>query len=342
MVALKAGAVESFLKRPDPAAICLLVYGPDVGLVHERARHLARMGLENPNDPFTLIRLDGDTIAADPARLADEATTMAMFGGARSIWVRLGSRSIAPAVEAVLTGPEPTARIVIEAGDLKRNAPIVALCERNPRAVTLPCYADGAAEIGQLIDRTLSESNIAITPQARSYLAGLLGGDRIATRNELEKLRLYAQDGGQLDVADIEALIADTNAGMLDEIVDLTFSGDTGNLETALTTLLASGMNAGVPLLMALRQAQSLHQARLEIDRGMPASQAVEKIWPRLHFRRKPLIQKAVSIWSTIRIEAAIERLAAAVLENRKAGAFGGTIALRTFAALAAEVRRSR
>ena len=52
------------------------------------------------NDPFALVRLDGDALASDPARLVDEATTVPLFGGRRAIRVRAGSRNLASGVEA--------------------------------------------------------------------------------------------------------------------------------------------------------------------------------------------------------------------------------------------------
>ena len=58
MTALKAGEVEAFLRRPDPRYPLVLIYGPDQGLVSERARLLARSAVENPDDPFQLIRMD--------------------------------------------------------------------------------------------------------------------------------------------------------------------------------------------------------------------------------------------------------------------------------------------
>ena len=40
---IPAARVSAFVAKPDPAALVLLVYGPDGGLVHERADTLARM-----------------------------------------------------------------------------------------------------------------------------------------------------------------------------------------------------------------------------------------------------------------------------------------------------------
>src|SRR6478609_6561310 len=130
MVALKSSEADSFAARPDPARAVVLVFGPDAGLVSERVDAIVRASVDDPADPFSLVRLDGDTIASDPARLSDEALTVPLFGGRRAIRVRAGSRNIVPAVEGVLAAPLRDCRVVIEAGDLKRNAALRTVCER--------------------------------------------------------------------------------------------------------------------------------------------------------------------------------------------------------------------
>src|SRR5205823_990182 len=93
MVALKSSEIESFVARPDPARAVVLVFGPDAGLVSERADAIIRASVDDPTDPFALVRLDGDALASDPARLIDEATTIPLFGGRRAIPVRDGRAS---------------------------------------------------------------------------------------------------------------------------------------------------------------------------------------------------------------------------------------------------------
>ncbi len=339
MVAIKASAVDSFLARPDPAAICILVYGPDTGLVHERSEALAKSGLDNTDDPFALVKLDGDVIASDPGRLIDEATTSALFGGSRAVWIRLGSRSIAPAVEALLKGPEPTARVVIEAGDLKKNAPLRTFCERHARAAALPCYTDGDAAIGKLVDTETARLGLTISPDARRHLIGLLGADRLGSRNEIEKLCLYCLDRGRIDLDDVAFLIADSAENLLDEAVDAAFAGNAADLDRILTGFAAAGTPISVTLGSALRHAQQLHKLRLDVENGMPASSVLERGWYGLHFRRKATVEKALENWRSQRLERAIARLSDAVLESRKAGAFGNVIAARMLASLAAEAR---
>ena len=137
MVAVKAADVDAFVARLHPARPVVLVFGPDAGLVGERVRTLVAASVEDINDPFALARLDGEELAAEPSRLTEEALTMPLFGGRRAVWVKAGGRNFAPAVEALIGVSSPDCRVVIEAGDLKRSAPLRAVCERAKNAVAL-------------------------------------------------------------------------------------------------------------------------------------------------------------------------------------------------------------
>src|SRR5437667_9492147 len=142
MVALKGPQIDAFVAKPNPAQPIVLVFGQDAGLVRERAEALIRASVDDPADPFSLVRLEGDALAGDPTRLVEEATTIPLFGGRRAVWVKAGGRNFAPAVEALLAAASPDCRVVIEAGELRKTAPLRAVCERARNAAALPCYPD--------------------------------------------------------------------------------------------------------------------------------------------------------------------------------------------------------
>ncbi len=190
MVAIKAGDVEAFVARPDPARPVVLVFGPDAGLVGERVNAIVKASVDDVSDPFALARLEGEEVAADPSSLVEEAQTMPLFGGRRAVWVKAAGRNIAPAVEALLGAPMAECRVVIEAGDLRRNAPLRALVERAKNAAALPCYADNERDRARLIDEEMRAAGLTLEPEARALLIPLLGGDRAASRNEIRKLAL--------------------------------------------------------------------------------------------------------------------------------------------------------
>ena len=56
MVALRGKEIDAFLARPDPGRPIILLYGPDAGLVRERADALLASAVDDPNDPFSLVQ----------------------------------------------------------------------------------------------------------------------------------------------------------------------------------------------------------------------------------------------------------------------------------------------
>ena len=339
MVAVKAGDVEGVLRRPDPRILVYLVYGPDTGLANERARALAERAVDDPADPFQLIRLDGDTIAAEPGRLADEAGTLGLFGSRRAIWVKPTSRNIATAVEAVLDGPAGDTTVVIEAGDLGKASPLRTLCERSQKALALPCYADGDRDLGTLVDETFRDARIGLARDARALILSNLGGDRLATRGELAKLLLYAHGKSEVGVEDVDAILSDVSSLALDAVVDAAFAGDAAGLEAGCRRLASEGVAGAAILSAALRHALGLLPARLDIEAGRPAG-AVLDAWRGLHFRRKPLVQRHLDRWTAASLKDAVARIQASLLDTRRLAGLSDTLTARTLLDLARLARR--
>ncbi len=343
MVAVKAADVDVFVARPDPARPVVLVFGPDAGLVSERVNALIKASVDDVNDPFALARLDGEAIAAEPTRLVDEAQTMPLFGGRRAVWVKAGNRNIAPAVEAVLALPAGGCRVVIEAGDLRRNAPLRALCERAKNAAALPCYADSERDRARLIDDEMRAAGLTLTGEARALLIPLLGGDRAASRGEIRKLALYAfgrgQDGKQVGVEDVAAVVSDASALALEDIVDAAFAGRPAEVEAQLAKARTAGTSAGCLLFAAQRHVAQLHKWRLAIEERSGFS--LDAAMPPGQFRRKTAIEAALRNWTATRLLSAMAELADATLESRRQSDLADTIAERALLTIATQGRRS-
>ena len=339
MVAVKAGDVEGVLRRPNPQIGVFLFYGPDMGLINERARAVAERSVDDPTDPFQLIRIDGDDIASDPARLADEAGTMGLFGGKRAIWVKSTSRNIAPAVDAVLKDGLTDTVIVIEGGDLQKSSPLRTLCERSQKALALPCYADTGRDLGVVVDETLKSNGFSITRDARTALLASLGGDRLATRGELSKLMLYAHGQSEITLEDVDAIMSDVSSLAMDAVVDAAFGGEGTSLEIGSRRLAAEGIHASVLLGAALRHALMLLTARLNVEEGRPIPSVMETMRS-LHFRRKPLVERHLQRWTSETLKQAIALIQSSLLATRRLSDLDDTIAAKTLLDLARMARR--
>jgi DNA polymerase III subunit delta len=340
MAILKSADIEKFVARPNPAQQVVLLFGPEAGLVRERAEKIILASVDDASDPFSLARLEGDDLTGDAARLVDEATTIPLFGGRRALWVKAGGRNIAPAVEALLAGPPPECRVVIEAGDLKRGAPLRSLCERSKTAVAIPCYADGERDIARLIDEEMRAAGLAIAAEARSALISLLGADRLASRNEIRKLALYAHGKTQVTLEDVVAVVAEASALALDGIVDAMFAGRIAEAEAQFSKARAAGTLPGTIMSAAQRQLAQLHKFCIFVEQGKSAAQVIESVQPPVHFRRRPLVEAGLKAWTTERLLRVMAQLADAALEIRRQPNLADAIAQRAVLSIASAARR--
>jgi len=206
MAQKKGYEVDAWLGRPGDQPV-VLVYGPDRGLVAERARAFALATGLKLDDPFSVVRLDAAEAERDAGRLVDEARTVPMFAARRLLWVRnaTGQKGLAEQVKSLLADPPRDATVLIEAGELRKGMALRSAVEASPAGMALPCYPDEARDIDAVIDGELKKSGLRLSEDARQLLRSNLGGDRLASRGEIEKLALYAHGLGEI-VADVVRL----------------------------------------------------------------------------------------------------------------------------------------
>ena len=328
MVAVRPADAETALSKRDGKHQVVLLFGPDTGLVRERAAALVKRAVPDTSDPFAVVRLDGDEIASDPRRLMDETRTIGLFGGERVIWVRAGSRNIVPALEPLLAEP-CAALVVIEAGDLKRGAALRSLCETSKAALAIACYADGERDLARLVDSMLAEAGLTIDRDAKDLLVSLIGGDRLASRGEISKLALYAQGQGRVTLDDVRLIVGDASALALDDVVDAALAGNAPAASAALAKAQGAATRADAVLGALLRGLSALHQMALAVENGSSIERVIEQQKPAVHFSRKPHLERALRTFSATQCLRALLMVDEAILATRRNAALGDAICER-------------
>lgn len=342
MAQLKASQVDSYINKPDSSTNLILLYGPDLGLVSERADYLAKFYDAQSSDPITEIRFDMDDIAADAAKLADEAFAISMFSTAKIIRIKGSTRkNILPALNPVISNPLQDCWIIIEGGDLKRESALRKLVEKSPTAMALPCFQDNIAALDQLIREEITNNNLSIDSETSDYLRSLLGNDRRASRNELKKLALFALGQDSVTKDDVRALLGNVSSIANDDIVDAASHGRVDFLETKLDQLLESGGAADMLIWAALRHFQMLHQFRATMDfQRTNAAALVASARPPIHFSRRNSVIKSLQQWTVPKLDSALNRLNTAFYETRSKPALAKSMAATTLLAIALQARQ--
>jgi DNA polymerase-3 subunit delta len=334
--------IRSFLAAPDAAAAAILVYGPDAGLVDERVTALARAVVPDLGDAFRVARLTSSALSADPARLADEAAAIAFGGGRRVVLVEDADEHASAAARAFLSTPMGDALVLFKAGDLSPRSSLRSLFEDAENAAALPCYLDDGEALAGVIRETLGKHGIAADTDAFEYLTAHLGGDRRATRAELEKLALYLGRPGRLTLEDAMASVGDGSAVTLDDLALAAADGDQGQAQRVLDKMLGEGVHP-----VAVVRALARHFKRLHLLAGMTADgrsvdQAIGSLKPKPFFRTAQKLRGQVPRWPLARAATALDLLQQAELDTKTTGLPAEAICGRAVMQLARAASRAK
>ena len=278
-------AIDRFLKQPPPEMRAVLLYGPDEGMARERMVTLARSVVPDPDDPFRLAELDADGLTSDPARLGDEAAAIAMGGGRRVGMVRgLSDRAAGPVISFV-EAPVGDALVLVTAGDLPPRSKLRKAFEASKQSAAIACYLDDAGGVERLIDDGLRPLKVRIDEEARRYLVDNLGSDRGISRSEIDKLALYAGEGGHLDLETVSALIGDSAAVTSDDAVFAMLGGKADTVERALELAKAEGVSPIALLRAAGSQMYRIRRVQDSVRTGMNLNAAVDSLKPKVFFK---------------------------------------------------------
>lgn len=332
--------IEPFVKKPDPAARVVLVYGPDSGLMKERAASIGKSVVKDLNDPFNVAALEADALADDPARLNDEAFALSMMGGDRLIRVENAGDKLTTLIKDYLANPNPSALIVLEAGELGPRSSLRALCEKAANAAAVPCYVEDERDMGRLVRETLQAAGLTAEPDAVTALASAITGNRAKARSELDKLITYKGAAkAPVTLADVLAVCSDAGAQDLDDLIYAVAGRDSARAFKSFETL----QQEGVALIAILRALQNhfrkLHLTHAYMAEGLGTEEAMKKLSPPIFFKQEAAFKNQLSRWPMDQLAAVLARLSDIEAQTKKTGIPGETLVAQAILGLSAARR---
>ena len=312
--------IVNLLSKPDPRYHAYLLYGYDEGLVRERAKKIALHFTDRLDDPFSVSHLSSQDVATDKACLPDSLNALPAFGGLRLVMLSGMGTEMTEAVKIGFDSLHEKVRLVIQARDVNTRHALVKFCDQHPSCASVGCYQDDNRSLGDLVAEIFKREDIQISRDALSLLLSRLGSDRAISRQEIEKLALFAGPGGKLTEEDINNALGDSGAVMQDLITIAILNGNVQGFEQ----LYSRSQQDGLPPVSLLRQTLSLFKnmlsARLTLESGQTITVALSSFRPPLHFKIKPVVTLQLSKWTSQQLTEMINRLVDTEIQLKTTG----------------------
>lgn len=316
--------LNAALDRPPADIRLYLLHGPDESTAQALVARLARALGEGAER----VDLDGAGLRNDPARLADEAAALSLFGGARFIRVTGAGEESLDAVNALLGAAHAGNPAIMVAPTVKATSKLVKAAIESDRALAFACYPPNARDAAGIIAEVARGAGVRLSPAAVQRLIRGSDGDRAVMTREIEKLALYLDAASDrpadADDAALEAIGAEMAEGEIGEIVMAASAGDVPALIDGLRRM--NGPDSSpIPILRALgRRLVMLSDMRAAVDDGEGVDQVMKR--HRVFWREEAATAAALRRWS---MPALIAAQAAARRTEREviaAGAAGRTV----------------
>ncbi len=309
MKAVKA-SLNAALDRPASSIRFYLFYGPDEAGSRALAMRLLK-GLGNA-EKFIVV---GSAVKSDPASLADEAGAMALFGGARAIWIEPAGEEIFDGVSALLGMTASESAVVAVAGALRKTSGLLKLAESHPAALANCSYVPEGRDMERVVGELAHSVGLRVSPDIAQRVAAAANSNQAIAASELEKFALFLEASPdsprELDHETLDLLSADAAEGDLLRLGDLALAGRMDALLDELGRM-PGGSNDAIPVIRAVqRRLLMLAPLRAKVERGDSVDGVLTSMGKALFWKDKDVVRRMLSAWSAERIAGASARVAA-------------------------------
>jgi DNA polymerase-3 subunit delta len=266
----------------------------DAALARLRARAEAEGGpgaLESFSPPpGSTAGPDADGLVAAVPALSLTATRRYLLADGVERW---SAKQTAPVAEALAAlPPDVTVVLVAREQPPKLKAPKkLADAVESAGGEVLTFAAPKARDVPRWLVAEAGRRGFELEPDAAQLLAESIGDGTARLATELDRLALWADPGGAVTRADLEAMVADTSEEVAWALTDAIIDRDPGTALTAAERLADQGESV-TPLIYAVARRLREANAALELLEGGMARRDVESALPMHPYAAKMLVRR--------------------------------------------------
>ncbi len=283
----------------------ILIYGPDQGLVKERAKTAIESISNKFENSVNISNLSIDDIKDSNNLLIDSVLQANLLAKKNIVRIKMANDSLTNILKSFLesTKPNQGGFVLLESQNLNPNSSLRKLFENDKSSPIISCYQDTKDTIINTINSTTKELSINMDKQSMDYLSTRLGNDREITKQEINKLALYTNFSKEPITFDkVLECIGDHSINNINKLCDQIGNLDILNAISTLETLLSEGGREITIIRSMLLHFQKLLYIKLSDNQA----KEIQNLKPPIHFLRLNNFKKQLEHWNVENIISAL------------------------------------
>ncbi|MHA6495231.1 DNA polymerase III subunit delta [Pseudomonas borbori] len=243
----------------------------------------------------------------DWGNLLQAGASMSLFADKRLLELRLpsgkpGDKGTAALLEYVARPPEDTVLLISVPkldGSAQKTKWGKALVD-GAQTQFIQIWPVDAHQLPQWIRQRMAQAGLSASQEAVEMIAVRVEGNLLAAAQEIEKLKLLAENGS-VDADTVHAAVADSARFDVFGLIDAALNGEAAHSQRILEGLRGEGVEPPVILWALAREVRQLASIAQQYAQGVPLEKAFSSARPPIWDKRRPLVSKALQRYPAAR-----------------------------------------
>ncbi len=192
-----------------------LFYGSNTGQIEETINKVLKPKLTN-----NIYNYEESEIITNIDEFEENILNKSFFDDEKLIIINRVSDKILGIIENLILKNITETTIVIKTGILEKKSKLRSFFEKNKETICIPFYDDNQRTLSLLAQDYFAKNKIKISLQNINFIVEKSKNNRIALKNELEKIRIFHQEKSKIEFEDILKLISSAENYEVSELTD--------------------------------------------------------------------------------------------------------------------------
>ena len=276
----------------------ILFYGQNQGAKEEEISKI----LEKNKDK-TLNRYEEKQILENNEDFFNSIMSNALFDNQKIIVINRATDKLLKTIENILEKNITDISIVINSNILEKKSKLRSLFEKNKNLICVPFYPDTPETLSKLTSNFFRQNNVAISQANINLIVNKCNGDRGILRNELEKIKFFAQNGKKITTENLLRLVNLIENYSISELIDNCLAKNQKKTISILNENNYNNEDCIIIIRTFLNKLKKLLYLSINYQKNKDLNQTIDNAKPPIFWKDKEIIKQQLTKLTFVQIK---------------------------------------